>query len=154
MTRTIGCYVCGQPSRGKRHRSCRPEWARPRYRPCAACGEPARFDSNAPVAKGGTMHRRCRFPDDKRCAYCFEPTAGAARFHQGCQPMVDTLYVFPDLPGVLQRQCAKCDEFWPIGSEHWTPLRWRTAAGELRVRDDRTCRDCRVQRERERREAA
>lgn len=143
MARWQTCYVCGGYARGVRHRACKPAYKRRRYLPCEACGKPAR----------GSIHRRCRFPDAGRvCGYCQEPTSKPVAFHRQCWPSRVNLATFRDFPGVLQRQCSKCAEWWPFlshngdvdPSENWKPAYDRGPYIYLAI-----CRSCEMERRHE-----
>lgn len=104
------------------------------------------------------MHRRCRFPDARKCDYCKEPvthvkggTGPTTGFHHKCRPSRPPLAIFADMPEIIQRRCTACGEWYPfaaigpsvddVADEYWKVGRDR------RGRDrENICRSCSTQR--------
>lgn len=102
------CYVCGKYVYGKsRHLTCDPRYRRTRLFSCEKCGRMAR----------GVRHQRCEGftpAGYNPCAYCFGPTRGT--YHKDCTPDTYEYAVFRDTPGVVQRRCVTCREWFPFAS--------------------------------------
>jgi hypothetical protein len=136
----VNCYVCGNYSyKSVRHDTCEPRYRRSRFHECARCGKPSR----------GLMHKRCRHPNaGGGCGYCGEPTSGS--YCNTCQPIgLNALAVFADMPGVVQRRCTKCREWYPFAAidgeeagthEAWAPRGRDTRSGKPRM--ETACRAC------------
>jgi len=117
------CYVCGGYSaRQIRHRDCEPRFRRHRFGTCDRCGGLSR----------GSRHRSCEVaPKDYRpCGYCGAATRG--EWHNRCTPIaMGELAMFPDSPGVVQRRCSTCRDWFPFAAvdseeaagtlDSWTP---------------------------------